>query len=434
MKHNHGEFVHDHLNAEAKHRHPGGDHFWIPPHVAVSGPRESGEYFFVPGQVLISEEDFRREEVARILKAHGLRRFGGPTKDRWEVKNKVPPEELAPPPKIPGLVMLTMGIDAPQRLEIPDIVDELRKVAPDKPVPRVTPNHVYFGSTHKIFGPDTDPTPQPAAFESLPDNGVGRGVFVTVLDTGIVDHPLLPGFDPGEFDVPDEDGNLQLDHEAGHGAFIAGVIRRFAPSAVVTSKRVMTSNGRVSDTSLGMRLLECPAANIINLSLGTYTHDNTGPFAVPVVLDWLRHRNPDMAIVAAAGNDHSDRPVYPAALKGVIGVAACDEKGTKASYSNYGWWVDARARGDHVSTFYDFPLKNAAVQQASGVADPDDFNGWAYWDGTSFAAPVVSGAIAAEMTNAGGIGAREAAARLIQAASATLQPGVGVLISPTDFA
>jgi hypothetical protein len=85
-----------------------------------------------------------------------------------------------------------------------------------------------------------------------------------------------------------------------------------------------------------------------------------------------------------------------------------------------------------VSTFYDFPLKGSTVQKTEAVTNADDFDGWAFWDGTSFAAPVVAAAVAAEMTNGGG-SAREAAARLIHAAAGTLQPGIGVLIAPTDY-
>ena len=245
-----------------------------------------------------------------------------------------------------------------------------------------------------------------------------------------------------DFDEPDENRDKKLDYEAGHGIFIEGVIRRYAPGATVIHKRVLTSDGRVSDTSLASEMaevLEEGSADIVNLSLGGYTYDNRGAYAFNRVLHRLRGKRPDIAFVAAAGNDHTDRPFFPAATKGVIAVAAHKPGDThkRAPYSNFGWWIDVRARGEHDSTFYDVdPGHEHGGLTAPGGLTLADFEGSANWAGTSFAAPVMSGAIAARMTEDGITSARDAARLLINeaATAGTYQAELGVLIEPTDYA
>lgn len=50
--------------------------------------------------------------------------------------------------------------------------------------------------------------------------------------------------------------------------------------------------------------------------------------------------NKGMMIVAAAGNDNSQKQRFPAALDKVIAVAASDQQNQKATFSNYGNWID----------------------------------------------------------------------------------------------
>ena len=132
-------------------------------------------------------------------------------------------------------------------------------------------------------------------------------------------------------------------------------------------------------------------------------------------------------VVAAAGNDGSCRPAWPAALPEVIGVAALDCSGP-AAFTNHGPWVDACAPGvGIVSTFLDFDGVEAPIPALDGF-DPDCFEGFASWSGTSFSAPIVCAAIAREMTRCG-ITAAQAADRLLRTPGLLRLPDLGVVVN-----
>jgi subtilisin family serine protease len=135
-------------------------------------------------------------------------------------------------------------------------------------------------------------------------------------------------------------------------------------------------------------------------------------------------------VVAAAGNNAQGRPFWPAAFKHVIAVGAVDtRKGdpTRAAFSNFGDWVDCCAPGVGVRSTYvtgdwrlDAPGDDGSIEQ---------FDGWACWSGTSFAAPQVTAAIAAKMLGTA-LTPRQAAHAVL--AEATLHlPGLGFFIKPS---
>ncbi|HUF99832.1 MAG TPA: hypothetical protein VMM60_17020, partial [Ilumatobacter sp.] len=95
-----------------------------------------------------------------------------------------------------------------------------------------------------------------------------------------------------------------------------------------------------------------------------------------------------------------------------------------AAFTNYGPWVDACAPGvGIVSTFFDLG------DQAR--LDGGDFDGWAIWSGTSFAAPVVAASIAWEWMCRGNDGAPGDAARwLIERPGLFRYPWLGAVVNP----
>ena len=271
-------------------------------------------------------------------------------------------------------------------------------------------NHVFAGEWVYLGGPATEPlraaqlpVPQGVALLSpTPD--------LAVLDTGVADPahalfaPALLDQHPDDVDVLDEDDNLFLDTEAGHGTFICGLVQRVAPGLALEQRKVLSPNGFGDDLSVALGVAET-SAPVINLSLGGYTRQNRPPRALQHALAAL---DPSRVVVAAAGNSARDRRFWPAAFDGVIAVAAYDSAdGRPASFSNYGEWVDVCAPGVALHSCY--------VDGRRSSDDPSDepFAGWAAWSGTSFAAPLVAAEIARRAALAEGRTAREVADELL---------------------
>jgi subtilisin family serine protease len=132
-----------------------------------------------------------------------------------------------------------------------------------------------------------------------------------------------------------------------------------------------------------------------------------------------------VAVVCSAGNDSTERPVYPAAftpwLDGngtvqrerdvvpIVSVGALNpNKTTDALFSNAGPWVRTYARGAAVMSTIP-PTFQGGFNAAASIElhgrprasiDPDDYgSGFALWSGTSFSAPFFAGLLASEMVD-----------------------------------
>ncbi|RFS81653.1 peptidase S8 and S53 subtilisin kexin sedolisin [Actinomadura spongiicola] len=294
----------------------------------------------------------------------------------------------------------------------------------------VSPNHLVHGQPMWWSGPADLPRPAPPL--PAPEAGAAprRDVTVAVLDTGLSPHPWYAGTDWYEEqraeveEVLDADLDFELDAQAGHGTFVAGVVLRHAPSARLRARRVIGGDG-VGDELAVIRALEWLAGlgdvDVVNLSLGCHTYDDRPSPLLARAMAALGRRT---VVVACAGNAATDRPFWPAAMKPVIGVAALDGD-DRAAFSNHGWWVDACAQGvDVVSAFVRFDGTRPPVR---GV-DPDLFEGYATWSGTSFATPAVAGRIAG-LAAAEGIDAVTAADRVLDPAGRPVLPGLGVVVA-----
>jgi subtilisin family serine protease len=293
----------------------------------------------------------------------------------------------------------------------------------------VAPNTVVYGQPMWWSGPadrprPADPVPAPSA--AAPPR---RDVTVAVLDTGLSPHPWYDGTDwyaeqrEEVAEVLDADLDFELDAQAGHGTFIAGVVLRHAPSARIRARRVIGGDGVGDELDVVralMWLADWGRADVVNLSLGCYTYDDRPS---PVLARVLAALGRSTVVVACAGNAAGDRPFWPAALKPVIAVAALDGE-DRAWFSNYGWWVDACAPGvDVASCYLDF---DGPLPAADGV-DPDAFSGYATWSGTSFAAPAVAGMIAG-LAAAEDLPAVTAADRILDPVKARTLPDLGVVV------
>jgi thermitase len=120
-------------------------------------------------------------------------------------------------------------------------------------------------------------------------------------------------------------------------------------------------------------------ADVINMSFG-------GPSETQVLTEAINYATEKgVIVIVAAGNNNSDFGGYPAMNENVITVAATSQLDTRASYSNYGNYVDIAAPGGDGSK--DSMIISTVMSKGS-ISDP---TGYAAIQGTSMAAPYVSG-------------------------------------------
>jgi subtilisin family serine protease len=227
----------------------------------------------------------------------------------------------------------------------------------------------------------------------------GSPVPVAVIDSGVdYMHPDLAGKYLGGYDFFNSDADPMDDH--GHGTHVAGTIAAamnnvtgsppeeegvvgVAPSAGVFGYKVCGADGSCSDFAIQQAIAAAivNGAKVINLSLG-------GPDFSQSTYDAVQDAwTAGLVIVAGAGNDGTTDLFYPAAYDNVISVAAFDEDHRRASFSNYGTWVDIAAPGNTIMSSY---RMSACV--TSDV--PGDTGCYTWSSGTSMATPHVSGAAA----------------------------------------
>jgi hypothetical protein len=338
-------------------------------------------------------------------------------------------------------VRLAFKQDDLERPKVPDVLAQLRDFLqkererlPESAPLHVGPNHVLCGEPEYDGGPATAaiPTDQQVAMRGQlgrqllgqPGGRLGKGVHVAVIDTGYTRgvHPVMDSrvasTGTPELDAEPKDG--LIDFEAGHGTFVSGIILHRAPRASVSVTEVLGSAGFGTEHDIAHAILTHTDANVINLSLAGYTDGDQPPVAIDAALRKVRSGT---AVVAAAGNNSSSRPMWPAAFKRVVSVGAVDKDQRRAAFSNYGWWVDACTGGvDIVGAFPVF-----SPEQEADASEPF-FDGWAIWSGTSFAAPKLSGEIAARVSTGHYANARLAAASLVDDPTRPHLPGLGTLL------
>ena len=258
----------------------------------------------------------------------------------------------------------------------------------------------------------------------------GGEVSVVVVDTGW--HPPA-ATDPRTpwlkgVDGDDENNGADLRPYAGHGTFIAGVVRCMAPLTTVFVEGFAVDGvggGGILESEIVRQLAQAMKhePQVINLSAGCRTrHD------LPSIAFRKFHRRylegPDCVLVAAAGNDSWAAPFWPAAFDWCVGVGSLDRDGRVSAFSNYGVSADVFALGRNLVNA--FPDGTFTCHESPNKGDVRVFGtGMARWSGTSFAAPVVAGLIAREIseTGASAADARDAVlARAVPDSDPTIGP------------
>ena len=296
-------------------------------------------------------------------------------------------------------VLTGMGVAAGDITARPAVAGFLRLSAPGADVAAASrairaqagaavaaPHHVFVSTPFEMGGPYGPPaTAESYALPAGP--AADAGLRLAVVDTGIWRESPLPE-DWYEAGASDYDDIVDADTDVGHANFIVGVIMSQTSNARVRIIKVLDANGMCTEVDLAAALFALQDVEIVNLSLGAFSHDDQPPLLLQAALAALLDGH-DRAVVAAAGNEGSDgRPYWPAAFAGtsapfagqVLAVAAHDGSQV-CSWSNTGPWVGLTAPGSDITSTY--------------VTHEDFPTGFARWSGTSFAAPYVAAAIAA---------------------------------------
>lgn len=200
-------------------------------------------------------------------------------------------------------------------------------------------------------------------------------------------------FDPGDLDGYDADANGYTDDLIGWDAYEGDNNPDYSQILTDHGDQVAGTVGALTNNYRGVagviwypKLMIFKAAVYVDQSIYgiAYARDNGAKI---INMSWHYSSNPPtledvvnsafqagLLLVASAGNDGSETPIYPGSYTNVIGVAATNSSDTKTDYSNYGTWVDLCAP---CSTY-------APCRYPHGFGYKD-------MEGTSFSAPIVSG-------------------------------------------
>ena len=245
---------------------------------------------------------------------------------------------------------------------------------------------------------------------AYPPPGLGpdpvlRPITIAVIDTGInrggrTDGWLATIDETGQNEDPLDvlPANGILDASAGHGTFVSGVLQQVAPQSTVVVYKDLDTDGFGNVADIGAAIISAAAAgaDIINLSAATPAVADEIPSALLSAVQTVQDQYPDVLIVASAGNNGSDVPMYPAAIPGVIGVAALKAAPsvtsplTPVDWSSFGDWVTCSTVGVGIASTF-VPGTEA---ETNGTTEKFGADAWAIWSGTSFSAPQIAAAVA----------------------------------------
>ena len=234
-------------------------------------------------------------------------------------------------------------------------------------------------------------------------------VVVAVVDNAVrITHQDLqaniwinPGINDGYsndingWDIADNDNNpnpppgINSSSDFNHGTHVAGIV-----SAVTDNNKGIASLGfsckimavkcapnnssgqYLSNPFDGVYYAALAKANIVNMSFESSAKSSTEQ----AIADFAYSQG--IVLVAAAGNDTSNIPRYPAAFNHVIGVGATDRNDKITYYSNFGTNVTVMAPGGDGRAF-----QGNKIYSTFGFGD----NAYGYYQGTSMASPLVCG-------------------------------------------
>lgn len=264
------------------------------------------------------------------------------------------------------------------------------------------------------------------------DITTGTGATIAIIDTGHRPHAdfgsaIVGGYDfissttnndgngrdsdasdPGDYNSAGQCGvGSPASNSSWHGTHVTGIaaargnnalgVAGVAYNARIVSVRALgRCGGSISDIAdaiiwaSGGTVSGVPAnpnpARVLNLSLGG---GGTCSATSQAAVNSARSRN--STVVVAAGNSNQNAANFnPASCTGVITVASLGRTGARAGYSNFGATVEIAAPGGDQST----GTANGILSTLNSGTTVPGADSYAFYQGTSMAAPVVAGVAA----------------------------------------
>ncbi len=204
------------------------------------------------------------------------------------------------------------------------------------------------------------------------NQNAGQGYKIAVIDSGLLPHPgIVKGINEINLSGTEE--------RSAHGTGVTSILngrgenlRGIVPQAEILSIKVTDENGVTDQVTLAEAIVLAveQGSHLINLSLGS---DGSSPL-IKEAIDFAVAKG--VILVAASGNDGTSSSLYPARDPRVISVGALDASFRHAFYSN---------RDDELS--FSAP--------SHGIFVAGEEESLQQVSGTSFSAPIISGAIIA---------------------------------------
>jgi subtilisin family serine protease len=218
------------------------------------------------------------------------------------------------------------------------------------------------------------------AHEALPSSAVASSFDAFDGDTDVEDLG----------DGVDGDRNGVTDSGVGHGTAVAALVLTAAPASRLVLVRALDDEGTGSFATLasGIDAALRRGAQVINISAGSTQSSS-------IVESLLKEAAGKGVLVACAAGNEAGTVIYPARSPYAFAVGGCGLDRTRDPYSNAGATVDLGAPSMEV------------VAPAARTTD-----GYAYWNGTSFATPIFAGCVAQVLSMEDGKG-KDVAQRLL---------------------